>query len=75
MVQRLAAIAVDIRGDAAAGEYLAEERERNPTAEVIEALPGVWDDDSVVHLDDGQIDRLLRAVAEEASRWGFRVNV
>ena len=39
-----------IRGDAAAGERLVEELERNPTAQVIEALPGIGDDDTVVHL-------------------------
>ena len=39
-----------VRGDAAAGERLVEELERNPTAEVIQALAGIGEDDAIVHL-------------------------
>lgn len=49
-VRRLAAIAMGVRGDAAAGERLVEELERNPTVEAIEALAGIGDDDTIVHL-------------------------
>ena len=49
-VRRLAAIAMGVRGDAAARERLVEELERNPTAGVIEALAGIGDEDTVVHL-------------------------
>ena len=49
-VRRLAAIALGVRGDAAAREHLVEELERNPTAEAIEALAGIGDEDAIVHL-------------------------
>ena len=49
-VRRLAAIAIGMRGDAEARERLVDELERNPTAEVIEALAGIGDDDAIVHL-------------------------
>ena len=49
-VRRLAAIAMGMRGDAEARERLVDELERNPTAEVIEALAGIGDDDAIVHL-------------------------
>ena len=49
-VRRLAAIAMGARSDAAAGECLVEELERNPNAEVIEALARIGDDDAIVHL-------------------------
>ena len=158
-VRRLAAIAMGMRGDAEARERLVDELERNPTAEVIEALAaigtttrsfisagapsaipplrrasstrfaiwrvrrgrgssGVWRrlarerlrgavlletagmaeagdkpgsagarragrpryvlpsdlSGSLRRLDDGQLDRLLRAVAEEVRRRGLRVD-
>ena len=50
VVRRLAAIAMGMRGDAEARERLVDELERNPTAEVIEALAGIGDDDAIVHL-------------------------
>ena len=49
-VRRLAAIAMGMRGDAEAREPLVDELERNPTAEVIEALSVIGDDDAIVHL-------------------------
>ena len=49
-VRRLAAIAKGMRGDAEARERLVDELERNPTAEVIEALAAIGDDDAIVHL-------------------------
>ena len=49
-VRRLATIAMGVRGDAAAGERLVEELERDPTGEVIQALAGIGDDDAIVHL-------------------------
>ena len=61
-VRRLAAIAMGMRGDAAARERLVEELERNPTAEVIEALAGVGDDDAIVHL--GRCAERYPALAE-----------
>lgn len=49
-VRRLAAIAMGMRGDAEVREALVDELDRNPTAEVIEALPEIGDDDAIVHL-------------------------
>ena len=49
-VRRLAAVAMGVRGDAAARQRLVEELERNPNAEAIEALAGIGDDDAIVHL-------------------------
>ena len=49
-VCRRAAIAMGMRGDAEARERLVHELERNPTAEVIEALAEIGDDDAIVHL-------------------------
>ena len=60
-VRRLAAIAMGVRGDTAAGVRLVEELGRNPTVEVIEALAGSGDDDAIVHL--GQCAEWHRAVA------------
>ena len=49
-VRRLAAIAMGMRGGAEARERLVDELERNPTAEVIEALATIGDGDAIVHL-------------------------
>ena len=39
-----------MRGDAEAREPMVGELERNATAEVIEALAGIGDDDAIMHL-------------------------
>lgn len=49
-VRRLAVIAMGVHGDTAAGERLVEKLERNLTAELVEALAGIGDDDTIVHL-------------------------
>ena len=61
-VRRLAAIAMGMRGDAEAREPLVDELKRNPTAEVIEALAGIGDDDAIVHL--GRCSERHPALAE-----------
>ena len=50
VVRRLAAIAMGMRGDPEAREPLVDELERIPTAEVIEALSVIGDDDAIVYL-------------------------
>ena len=77
-VRRLAAIAMGVRGDAAARERLAEELERNPTPEVIQALAGIADEDTIVYLGrcaerhpalaKGILDALRDLESEKAER-------
>ena len=49
-VRRLAAVALGNRRDAGAMEWLIGELARNPSAEVIEALAAIGDDDAIVRL-------------------------
>ena len=48
--RRLAAIALGLRGDAKARQPLYNELARFPSAEVIEAITAVWDEDAIVYL-------------------------
>ena len=48
--RRLAAIALGLRGDPKARQPLYNELARHPSAEVIEAITEVWDDDAIVYL-------------------------
>ena len=46
----LAAVALGLRGDARARQPLYDALARSPSAEIIEAITAVWDDDAIVHL-------------------------
>ena len=48
--RRAAAVALGLRGDSRARQPLFDELERSPSAEIIEAIAAVWDDDAIVHL-------------------------
>ena len=48
--RRLAAITLGLRGDPIARQPLYDELARFPSADVIEAITGVWDEDAIVHL-------------------------
>ena len=48
--RRLAAIALGLRGDVSVRQPLYQELARSPSAEVIEAIVEIWDDDAIVHL-------------------------
>ena len=48
--RRLATIALGLRGDPSARQPLYDELARFPSADVIEAITAVWDEDAIVHL-------------------------
>ena len=48
--RRAAAVALGLRGDSRARQPLFDELERSPSAEIIEAVAAVWDDDAIVRL-------------------------
>ena len=48
--RRLAAIALGLRGVVTVRQPLYQELARSPSAEVIEAIVEIWDDDAIVHL-------------------------
>ena len=48
--RRLATIALGLRGDPSARQPLYDELMRLPSADIIEAITAVWDEDAIVHL-------------------------
>ena len=48
--RRLATVALGLRGDPSARQPLYDELARLPSADVIEAITAIWDEDAIVHL-------------------------